>query len=205
MPAYCKKQPFGKDMLVGVLDAMLQAAALAGSQDIAFDKKYIMLPVRMGKARLYDMDKKEYTKLYAHAAVREKEGIAWKADCRLYDENGGLLAEFLQVIFGRKEKAEVDETDTYTFKWEKISREEGAKGGRWQKPTIFFAGKDAEKDILELLTLVKEHLQKGHRIVVVTENAMKVCRRTGCPDMGRQGFGAWYAASGQKDRIWNYI
>ncbi len=189
--AFCqltvKNSPLEKDMLVGVLDAMLQAAALAGSQDIAFDKKYIMLPVRMGKARLYDMDKKEYTKLYAHAAVREKEGIAWKADCRLYDENGGLLAEFLQVIFGRKEKAEVDETDTYTFKWEKISREEGAKGGRWQKPTIFFAGKDAEKDILELLTLVKEHLQKGHRIVVVTENAMKVLPEDRVSGYGQAG------------------
>ena len=97
------------------------------------------------------------------------------------------MAEFLQVIFGRKEKAEVDETDTYTFKWEKISREEGAKGGRWQKPTIFFAGKDAEKDILELLTLVKEHLQKGHRIVVVTENAMKVLPEDRVSGYGQAG------------------
>ena len=147
----------------------------------------MMLPVGMGKAKLYDMDKKEYTRLYAHAAVREKEGLAWKADCRLYDEKGGLLAEFLQVTFGRKEKAEVDETDTYAFKWEKISREEGAKGGRWQKPTIFFAGKDGEKDILELLALVKGHPQKGHRIVVVTENAMKVLPKDRVSGYGQAG------------------
>ena len=59
--------------------------------------------------------------------------------------------------------------------------------GDGKKPTIFFAGKDAEKDILELLTLVKEHLQKGHRIVVVTENAMKVLPEDRVSGYGQAG------------------
>ena len=44
--AFCrltvKDSPLEKDVLVGILDAMLQAAALAGSRDITFDKNSLM-------------------------------------------------------------------------------------------------------------------------------------------------------------------
>lgn len=169
-----KNRCLEKDMLAGTLDAMLQAAALAGGRDITFDKKYMMLPVGIGKARLYDMEGKEYAGFYVHAAIRERGELAWKADCHLYDENGSLLAEFLQVSFGRKEKAEMDEIDTYALQWEEISLQEEPEGKARRKAEIFLAGEDAEKDIFRLLALVKGDKENGHRIVVVTENAKKV-------------------------------
>lgn len=178
-----------KDALAGTLDAMLQAAALAGSRDIVFDRKYMMLPVGMEKARLYDIEEKECGGLYVRAAVREREELAWKADSFLYDESGRLLAEFRKVSFGKKEKAETAPIDTYAFQWEKISRKEEPEGRKRRKMAMFYAGKDTKKDILELLDFIRNHQGKGYRIAVVTENAMKVL-----PEDGAAGYrqaGLW--------------
>ncbi len=159
-----------KEALAGTLDAMLQAAALAGSRDIAFDRKYMVLPVGMEKARLSYREEKEYAGLYVHAAIWEREEPVWKADCRLYDESGSLLAEFHQVSFEKKEKAETEEINTYRFQWEEIKRKEESKG----KATVFLAGQDIETDIFRLLALIRNYRRKERRMVIVTENAVKV-------------------------------
>lgn len=70
----------------------------------------------------------------------------------------------------KKEKAETEEINTYRFQWEEIKRKEESKG----KATVFLAGQDIETDIFRLLALIRNYRRKERRMVIVTENAVKV-------------------------------
>lgn len=171
-----------EDVLAGTLDAMLQAAALIGNRVIGFDEKYMMLPVGMEKAALYYSEETKYSGFYVHAAIRKRKEEIWEADCWLYEEKGSLLAEFRKVRFKRKKKAEADRIPTYTMQWEKTEEGTEQKEGT-ERPVVFRAGGEEERDVLRLIELIKGRKGRESSIVVVTENAVKVL-----PDDKVQGY-----------------
>lgn len=156
-----------------ILDAMLQTAALAGKRETGTFRHEMMLPVSFGEIKLYKAWKQKTASLFAHAVVNETAPGEWRADISLYDGEGERLAEFEQVHFKRKRNAGETDREIYTQTWEEIEVPVSASGGAGKDICVYRAGDSWEKDMEQLLNLVKKRLPEDAPLLVVTENAVK--------------------------------
>ena len=173
-----KEGIFEKENMAEVLDSMLQAAALAGSRDIAFDWKWAYLPDKIEKTVIFS---NQYKKLCVYAKIREKREDGLLADTFLLDENDIVLAAFYGAGFTIKDKPDAANIPSYQCAWERIGAFDGASrnagddlgqdAGR--HPEIYVTQGNLYRDTRQLLRIIQDLGEQGE-LAVITENGVKV-------------------------------
>lgn len=181
-----RKRESTKAVKAALLDSMLQAAALAGSRDAAFDQKAAWLPVEIGKVKIYGRIE-EAVRTFARVTERGTEKMT--ADTWLADGAGNVLAVFEKAVFAVKKRDQGKEIPVYLTKWEELGSplKKEAPAAQKEEQIALCASGDFYEDVSRLQKLAEENRDREAKLLVITRQAEKVVESDPAEGFGQAG------------------